>query len=91
MASSALAKKADKKGRVLIPELANSMVLVERVAEGEYRVTAAEVIPAREAWLHKNKQARTLLEAGLSDAKAGKLVKGPLDDEDMSWVSELAD
>ena len=89
MSPKASAKKVDKKGRVLIPELADSMVLVEKIGEGEFLVKAAELVPTREAWLYKNQIAKKPLEQGLADARSGKLVQAVIDNSEWTWMSKL--
>jgi bifunctional DNA-binding transcriptional regulator/antitoxin component of YhaV-PrlF toxin-antitoxin module len=84
-----IAKKVDNKGRILIPDLAGSMVLIEQISSGEYLIKAAEIIPVQEAWLYKNKKARAMLEKGLQEAKEGKLVR--VSEEDLSWIHQLKD
>lgn len=89
MRHETIAKKVDSKGRVLIPDLAGSMVLIEQISSGEYLIKAAEIIPVQEAWLYKNKKAKAMVEKGLQEAKEGKFVKRSK--EDLSWVHELKD
>jgi hypothetical protein len=63
-------KTADNKGRVSLgPEFANRSVIIERVDDTEVRVLLAEVVPAREAWLHKNRRAMEEVMRGLEQAK----------------------
>ena len=86
-----VAKKLDSKGRLVLgPEYANATVLIEQVAEGEFRVKAAAIVPIREAWLFKNAEALKLVSAGLEQAKTGKVVKGPLQ-KNASWIDKLED
>lgn len=86
-----IAKKLDSKGRLVLgPAYANATVLVEEVREGEFRVQTAAVVPMREAWLYKNNEALELVQKGLEEAKAGKLVKGRLQ-KSSSWIDKLKD
>ena len=88
----AVSKKIDSKGRLALGvEFANSTVLIEKIAHGEFIIKAAEVIPASEAWLFKNPEALEQLKRGIEQAKTGKLVKKSLNDKDMSWVKRLKD
>jgi len=74
-----LTRTTDSKGRVTLgPAYANKHVIVEEVDESEVRIVLARVIPQREAWLHENKQAMAQVQAGLDDARAGRLVEGPV-------------
>jgi hypothetical protein len=87
---AAITKKLDSKGRLVLgPEFANSTVLVEKISDGEFIVKTAAVVPVKEAWLFKNKEALSLVETGIAQAKAGKLTKSKK--EDLSWVDKLED
>ena len=71
-------KTADSKGRVTLGNrFANRTVIIEEVDETEVRITLARVIPEREAWLYENDKALTSVRRGLTQARAGKTVKGP--------------
>lgn len=86
-----VAKKLDSKGRLVLgPEYANATVLVEQVADGEFRVQTAAVVPVKEAWLFKNQEALDLLQTGLRQAKTGNVVKGSLQ-KNASWIDKLED
>ncbi len=45
---SEMVRIADSKGRVCLPGFANATVIIDAVAEGEYRVRRAKVIPEAE-------------------------------------------
>ena len=86
-----VAKKLDSKGRLVLgPEFANATVLVEELGDGEVRVQKAAVIPLRESWLLKNKEAMDLVQRGLAEARAGKLNQNPLQ-KNPSWIDKLED
>lgn len=86
-----IAKKLDSKGRLALgSEFANTTVLVEKLAGGEFRVKAAAVVPVREAWLFTNAEALKLVSTGLEQAKNGKVVKGSLQ-KSASWIDKLED
>lgn len=73
-------KLADSKGRVALgPAFANKLVIVENVDDTEVRIIAATVIPERELWLHQNSKALAAVQKGLSQARAGRIVKVPSD------------
>ncbi len=73
-------KTADSKGRIAFgPSFANKTFIVEKVDETEVRVIAASVIPEREMWLYKNKDALAMVERGLAEARAGNFNKNPPD------------
>jgi hypothetical protein len=81
-------KNVDSKGRLTLGEsFANHTVLVESHGEGEVLVKLARVIPAREAWLYKNKAALASVRRGLEQAAVGQLTKGP----DLRAAAALAD
>ena len=71
-------KTVDGKGRLALgARFANQTVIVDDVDDTELRITLAEVIPQREAWLHKNSKAKASVARGLQQAKAGKKAKSP--------------
>lgn len=59
----AFIRKADDKGRITIPGLARSQVLIEEVSEHEFRVRRVEAIPTEEARILKNPRALAALQA----------------------------
>ena len=85
-----IVKKLDAKGRLVLgPEYANTTVLIEKRVDGSLVVRPAAVVPVSEAWLYKNKEALSLVEEGLTEAKSGKLVKDRL--PKVSWLDKLED
>ena len=86
-------KIADSKGRIALgPQFANKPVIIEEVDDTEVRVIAAEVVPKRELWLHRNIKARDSVHRGLGQAKARKFSDGPPDlDADESLAESLGD
>lgn len=69
--------KVDAKGRVTLgQEFANSIVLVERHDE-KVIIRRGQVVPAREAWVHRSPATSKSLSRALADASAGRAVKGP--------------
>jgi hypothetical protein len=86
-------RTADSKGRISLgSRFANQTVIVEDVDPTEVRVTLAQVIPQREAWLHKNPKARASVLRGLEQAEAGKMAESPPDLEaDARLVERLDD
>ena len=84
-------KKLDSKGRLALgPQFANATVLVEEVAEGEFHIKTAVVIPTREAWFFKNKEAMDLVMRGLEDSKNEKVSKVDFKKK-ASWIDKLKD
>jgi hypothetical protein len=86
-------KIADSKGRIALgPQFANKPVIIEKVDDTEVRVIAAEVVPQRELWLHRNVKARDSVHRGLAEAKARKFSRNPPDlDADESLTESLDD
>ncbi len=86
-------KTADSKGRISLgTRFANQTVIIEDVDATEVRVTLAQVIPQREAWLHKNPNAKASVMRGLKQAKAGKAAKCAPDlTQDAAIVEQLDD
>ncbi len=78
-------KTADSKGRITLgPQFANKTFIIKEVDETEFRLIAAAVIPEREVWLHKNKQAMASVQRGLQQAAAGELVPfDPHEDDEL--------
>jgi len=73
-------KTADSKGRIALgPEFANRTVIVEQIDETELRVIAAAVVPERELWLHRNRQAKSAVLRGLKQARGRAFGKRPPD------------
>ena len=80
-------KMVDRKGRVSLGKrFADHLVLIRQLADGVVQVELAEAVPAKEAWLHKNKAALAMVMKGLAAARAGKLVEGP----DLKAAARLA-
>jgi hypothetical protein len=86
-------KTADSRGRInLGKEFANKTFLFTKSGETEMKLELAAVIPERELWLYRNPEAKTLLEIGLEQAKAGKFSTSPPDlDADQALVDQLED
>ena len=85
-------KTADSKGRIALgSRFANRTVIVEELDNTEIRITLAQVIPEREAWLYKNPQALDAVRRGLSQAKAGEFSKSPPDLRQDARLAERID
>ena len=75
---SRVTRMTDKKGRVgLGGRFANRAVIVEALSETELVVRLARVIPESEAWLYENGEALAAVRAGLAQARAGNVTRGP--------------
>ena len=84
---------ADSKGRIVLgPKFSNKPVIIEEVDDTEVRVIAAEVVPQRELWLHRNIKARDSVHRGLVQAEARRFSHNPPDlDTDDSLAKSLGD
>jgi hypothetical protein len=92
MKNATVTKNVDSKGRLTLGEsFANQTVLIEPRGEGEVLVKLARVIPAREAWLYKNKEALASVRRGLQQAAEGQSVPGPDLEAVASLVEQLQD
>ena len=81
-----LARTTDAKGRVVLGDrFANSTVLVEEY-DNEIVIHLARVVPERELWLYKNKEALSQVREGLEQARNGESVPGP----DMTKARRIA-
>jgi len=71
-------KMVDDRGRLTLgKEYAGRPVFVERVGDGILRIIKAEIVPAKEAWLHKNREAFESVMRGLEETGRGEFVDGP--------------
>jgi hypothetical protein len=78
-------KTIDGRGRLTLgPAFANRMVLVEELEGGIVQLIPAEAVPAREAWLFKNRKALAAVLVGLEQARKGEFAPPPelVPDED---------
>lgn len=67
------AKRVDTKGRISLGlNYANALVILDQNDDGDLIIKRAEIIPANEAWLFKNKKAIQSVRKGLKEAKEGK-------------------
>lgn len=84
-------KTADSKGRIAFgPRFANRTFIIKDIDETEVHIIAAAVIPEREMWLHKNKEAMASVQRGLQQAAAGELVDFDPHEDD-ALLEELDD
>jgi hypothetical protein len=73
-----ITKHVDSKGRITLDKsYADSTMLMEQQEDGTVILRPAVTIPAREAWLWKNKKALAMVMQGLKEAREGKSVPGP--------------
>jgi hypothetical protein len=71
-------KTVDARGRIALgPRYANRLVIVREHKDGALEIIPAEAIPAREAWLFKNAEARKAVHAGIKEARAGEFAEPP--------------
>jgi len=79
--------KVDAKGRVTLGKsFANSLVIIKS-CDDVVEIVRAEAVPAREAWLFKNKRAYESVMRGLEQAARGEFVEAP----DLEAGRKLAD
>ncbi len=84
----ATATKVDSRGRVTLGKaFANRLVLMTRVGEDRIEIEMAEAVPAREAWLHKNRAALGSVARGLEQTGRDEFAKSP----DLKAGGALAD
>jgi len=71
-------KTVDGRGRLTLgPEYANRLVIVQQREDGALEIIPAEAVPVREAWLHKNPEAREAIERGIVEAREGRFADAP--------------
>lgn len=82
-------KTSDSKGRIAFgPAFANKTFIIETIDDTEFRVIAVSVIPEREMWIYRNKNALESLDRGLEQAKARKFSKNPPSREDLQPLGD---
>ena len=82
--------KTDAKGRISLGLAFSGLpVEIEEREEGEWIVRLVETIPAREAWLMKNKAALNLVTAGILQARKQEFVEDPMKGKDYSWLEDV--
>lgn len=69
--------KVDAKHRLLIKGPVEEHYRIYRNDAGQILLDPQVMVPAREAWLYKNKKAHTAVLEGIEQAKRGELVKLP--------------
>ena len=82
--------RPDSKRRIPLGRLVKLRARLYRVYQnglGQIILDPLETIPAHEAWLFKNREARESVMKGLSQARKGRLLKSP---EDFSKFVEPA-
>ncbi len=85
-------KKVDAQGRLSLGKIfANHLVLLREVEDGALEIMLADVIPAKEAWLHKNKPALASLMRGLEQTAKGEFAEPPNLEEDAKLLAEMGD
>jgi len=89
----AVTKTVDSKGRLVLGKrFANRTVLIREIDDTEIVITMAQVIPAREAWLFDNHEAKEQVSRGLDQARRRVFSDTPPDlDEDSSLADQLKD
>ena len=69
--------RVDSKNRITLASsgVKISSYKIYRNSKGQYILDPQVTIPAHEAWLFQNEEARTAVQKGLKAARAGKLTK----------------
>jgi hypothetical protein len=85
-------KQVDSKGRITLDKsYANSTMLLDEQEDGTLILRPAVTVPAREAWLWKNKKALKMVLDGVEQARQGKFIKGPNLKADAAFVKRIKD
>jgi hypothetical protein len=71
--------QADAKGRIALGVKYAGVLFLELEKNGNIVLEKAVIIPERELWLHKNKEAKKSVLKGLEQAKKGKLKLNAID------------
>ena len=74
--------RADSKGRINLGAKYAGVHFLEVIKNEVITLERAAIIPEREVWLHKNKEAKKSVIKGLEQAKKGKLKKNAIDLDD---------
>lgn len=83
-------RRVDKQGRITLGKsFARQLVTLREVEEGTVQITIAEAIPAREAWLHKNKSALASVMRGLEQTGRGEFAESPDLEEDAKLAAKM--
>ena len=84
--------QVDKKGRLTLGRrFAGKTVIVKDIDDSSVMVTAAVVIPEREAWLYRNKPTFEAVQRGLNQARKRQSAAGPKLDADAELAHRLDD
>lgn len=87
-----VAKLVDSKGRITLDKIyAGSTMLVEQQKDGTVILRPAVTVPAREAWLWKNKKALGMVMRGLEGARKRQFVPGPNLKADAAFARRIKD
>ena len=86
-------KILDAKGRVTLgTKYAGQTVVIDDSNPGCIIIKPMVMIPAEEAWLYENKEARNLLRQGLKDATDRNFTEATPDvDGDLAWLGDVED
>lgn len=82
-------KTVDSQGRVSLGrQFAGRLVFVKKMADGIMEIIPAEAVPAKEAWLHKNKEAFESVMRGLEQTGRGEFADAPDVDADSAELGD---
>ncbi len=72
-------QQADSKGRVNLGAAYAGQLFQMTTEDGRIILDKAALVPERELWLHKSREAQTAVEKGLQEAEQGKIQKEAID------------
>lgn len=82
-------KTVDSQGRVSLgKQFAGRLVFVKKMVDGIIEIVPAEAVPAKEAWLHKNKEAFESVMRGLEQTGRGEFADSPDIDADIAALED---
>jgi len=71
--------QADSKGRIVLGAEYAGVLFLKMEKDGVIALEKAAIIPERELWLHKNKEAKKSVLKGIEQAKQKKIKKNAVD------------
>ena len=82
-------RTVDSQGRVSLGrQFAGRLVFVKKMMGGIVEIVPAEAVPAKEAWLHKNKEAFESVMRGLEQTGRGEFADAPDIDADLAALED---
>jgi len=86
-------KTPDAKNRISLGRLAEGVEGFRMTIDEDHRIILEPIamIPAREAWLFRNKEALASVASAVDRARRHEFVDSPVRPEDDEWISQLDD